>query len=307
MQPLIPYFQTIQFSIPMPGFMPMDQLLIHAFGLCVGIGVIYGAQITRNRGARLGLSDRVMKELFVWTILGVIVGGHIGYGLFYHPQEYLSNPILFLKLNEGLSSFGGFIFCVIAFLWVLRRHQQKIWPYADSITIGFAFGWFFGRLGCTINHEHPGTASNFFLARYCRPVEGWTIELPNWMRFNPADLRFSHCVDAGPAVTSYADKVPVNYPGVVAVHDMGLYEALYALTLFLTCRWLDRKPRFDGFYAMLLVFTYAPLRFVMDFLRPEEYNARYAGLTPAQWGCVAFLIAGIWGFSYLRKAAQKAA
>jgi phosphatidylglycerol:prolipoprotein diacylglycerol transferase len=187
---------------------------------------------------------------------------------------------------------------------VLRRHKQPILPYADSIVYGFSFGWFFGRMGCTLNHEHPGTATNFFLGRFCRPVEGHTIEWPQWMGVQVSDLRFSHCVDQGPAVTSYAQQVSMDYPGVLAVHDMGFYEAIYAALLFTTYLVLERKKRFDGLYALILVYTYAPLRFAMDFLRPEVDNVRYSGLTPAQWGCIGFLVVVTAVLAYYRKNLQ---
>jgi phosphatidylglycerol:prolipoprotein diacylglycerol transferase len=101
-------------------------------------------------------------------------------------------------------------------------------------------------------------------------------------------------------VQRYTDTVPANYSGIIAVHEMGCYEALYAITLFALYMLLDKKPRFDGFHSMLLVFTYAPVRFAMDFLRPLADNARYGGLTPAQWGCIAFVVASIWGMRYLQ-------
>lgn len=302
MQPLIPYFQTIQFQIPVPDFISSAPLTVYGFGLCVGIGVVLGAQVVKQRLARLNLlNDRIFSEIVIAVIFGVVVGGHVGYGLLYHPQEYFANPRLFLDMSAGLSSFGGFITATLGILWVLRRHRQPLLPYADSIAIGFSLGWFFGRTGCTINHEHPGTPTHFFLGRFCRPVEGWTIEWPAWMSPPQADLRFPPCDLTGDIVRSYADTVPVNYPGIVAVHDMGLYEALYAITLFVAYRLLDKKPRVDGFFALLLVFTYAPVRFAMDFLRPLADNPRYAGLTPAQWGCLVFVAASLWGIYYLKK------
>ena len=180
MQPLIPYFPTIQFTLPLPDFFPLDQLVFYGFGLCVGIGIIYGSSITLDRARRENLDEATFMELFFWLVFAVIIGGHIGYGLFYFPEEYFADPIKFLDVTSGLSSFGGFITFSIAALLVLRRRQQPLLPYADNIMYGFSFGWFFGRLGCTLNHEHPGTASDFFLARYCRPVEGFTLELPSW-------------------------------------------------------------------------------------------------------------------------------
>ncbi len=266
----------------------------------VATGVILGKIAGTSRAERIGLNHELHGPLFLWLIVGIMVGGHVGFGLFYHPKEYLANPVLFLDLTGGLSSFGGFIACTIIIIWFLRKHKQPFWPHVDCIAYGFSIGWFFGRLGCTINHEHPGTATRFFLGRFCRPVEGWTIEWPQWMAYRPMDLRFSHCIERGyPPVTSYADTVSTNYPGVIGVHDMGFYEAIYAIVLFLTFKWLDRKPRFPGFFMMLLVVTYGPLRFMMDFLRPLEDNPRYIGLTPAQWGCLLFLTAGIWGMKKL--------
>ena len=291
MQPIIPYFQTIRFTVPLPDFFPMESLIIHGFGLCVGIGIVYGSQLAFSRGRRIGLDESTMKAIFIAMVIGVIVGGHVGYGLFYFPEQYFANPKLFLDPRAGLSSVAGFISCAVLFSYILWRRKKPFLPYADTIVYGFSFGWIWGRIGCTLNHEHPGTATNFILGRYCRPVEGWTWDLPQWMVVHDLpDLRFSHCVDDGPRVTDYTDTVSVDYSGVVAVHDMGMYEVFYALVLFSLILFLDKKPRMQGLYLLILIYTYAPLRFAMDFLRVDFHNARYVGLTPAQWGCVGFLV-----------------
>ena len=294
MSPLIPYFPVIQFTLPLPDFFPKDALVFHGFGLAVGIAIIYGATVTMDRRKRRNLDEKTFIELFFWLVFSVIIGGHIGYGLLYNPKEYLANPELFLNVTSGLSSFGGFITFSIAALCVLRRRKKPLLPYADNIMYGFSFGWIFGRLGCTLNHEHPGTASNFFLSRYCRPTEGHTLNLPDWAIQTPYDFRFSHCIDpALPAVTDISQQVSTNYSGVLAVHDMGLYEMIYAIALFSCFYLLDKKPRPHGTFLFIMIFTYAPLRFAMDFLRPLEGNARYSGLTPAQWGCIGFIVSCI--------------
>jgi len=239
-------------------------------------------------------------------VLGVVVGGHIGYGIFYHPREYFANPRLFLDLSGGLSSVGGFAFSAAALVLLFRHRRRPFWPYADCIMIGLAFGWFLGRIGCTINHEHPGSATRFFLGRFCRPVENHTIEWPQWMTKAVPDLRFSHCIEPEQAaVTSYAEQVPADYSGIVGMHDMGLYEAMFALGLFILFLWLDRKPRFSGFYVMLAIALYAPARFLMDFLRPEAGNPRYFHLSPAQWGMILLAIVGWWGIKRLRESDHK--
>ncbi len=302
MKPLIPYFQHIKFELPMPGWLPKDHITIHAYGICVLLGLILGGMYAIQRAKRLGLDYKAMYNAFLLIAVGIVVGGHIGYGLFYKPQEYFENPIKFIYLWEGMSSFGGFIFCLIIMIYFFRKKKLTLWPYFDCVSIGFTLGWFFARLGCTINHEHPGTPSNFFLARYCRPVDGWTIELPLWMVDTPKDFRWSHCIENGKAtVNSIAEKVSTGYEGVLAVHDTGFYEALYAIILFGIFLWLDRKPRFHGFYGITLVSTYTPIRFFMDFIRPLEGNVRYVGLTPAQWGCIVFLALCVYGYQNIVK------
>lgn len=297
MKPLIPYFQTIKFDIPLPEFISSSPLSIYGFGITLATGILLGAIIALNRARAIGMDTMIIEKGFIWAILSVIVGGHIGYGLFYEPEAYFADPIKFLDLRSGMSSLGGFIFCFFSLGILVYRLKAPIWPAADCAVKGFALGWFFGRLGCTLNHEHPGSPSNFFLARYCRPVEGHTWELPQWAAMQPPDLRFSHCVEQGlPAVRSYAEKVTTDYQGVIAVHDMGLYEVFYAGALFLTFVWMDKKPRFHGSLLLTFIFSYASVRFFMEFLRPLEGNPRYAELTPAQWGAIIFML--IWLFIY---------
>ena len=289
MAPIIPYFPVIQFQLDLPDFMPIEQLVFHGFGLCLGIGMVYGCSLTFSRAKKQGLDTSTFKWLFFWLVFSVIVGGHFGYGLFYEPERFFANPLLFLDMSSGLSSFGGFITFTLGAIWLLKKHQKPFLPYADNIMFGFSFGWLFGRLGCTLNHEHPGSPTDFWLGRYCRPVEGHTLDLPAWIIEQPVDFRFSHCIDTqSTAVTNIADQVTTDYSGILAVHDTGMYEMFYALILLMTYLFLDRKPRPHGTFLLIMLFTYIPLRFVMDFIRPLEGNVRYSLLTPAQWGCIGF-------------------
>jgi phosphatidylglycerol:prolipoprotein diacylglycerol transferase len=81
-----------------------------------------------------------------------------------------------------------------------------------------------------------------------------------------------------------------NADGVV-IHNLGLEEALYTIALAGVFALLGRRPRFPGFYVGLLPVLYAPVRFLLDFLR--AHDARYAGLTPAQYGAVAVMGVGL--------------
>ena len=69
----------------------------------------------------------------------------------------------------------------------------------------------------------------------------------------------------------------------IACHDMGLYEALWSIAMYAVFLGLDKVPRVPGFYVLLLGISYGPVRFFMDFLRPESTDVRYIGFTPAQY------------------------
>jgi phosphatidylglycerol---prolipoprotein diacylglyceryl transferase len=99
----------------------------------------------------------------------------------------------------------------------------------------------------------------------------------------------------------------VHYPDGPR-HDLGLYEALWAAGIALFFAWLRRRRKRPlGTYVAILTLAYAPVRFGLDFLRARdvpEPDPRYYGLTPAQWGCVGVLVAGIALSVWVRRRAQ---
>ncbi|HEY0715483.1 MAG TPA: prolipoprotein diacylglyceryl transferase [Polyangia bacterium] len=82
-------------------------------------------------------------------------------------------------------------------------------------------------------------------------------------------------------------------------HNLGLEEALFTIVLAGFFYWLNRKPRFVGFYLGLLPLVYAPVRFVLDFGRTVD--VRYGGLTPGQWGAMGLLVLGSYILIHFRK------
>ena len=267
MKPLIGPFEAPVIHIPLPEGLPWESIPLHGFGILVATGFLMGGREAKKAAERRGLDPDVIERLIGWLVLGTFIGGHVGYGLMYAPDEYLANPIKFLYVWEGLSSYGGFAVCVPLTIWFFKREGVRVWPYVDTIAIGLTLGWFFGRMGCFVAHDHPGTPTDFWLGVYgiCQPGGD-----PN-----------------------------------VACHDMGLYEAIWSGSMFLLFRWMDRVPRKPGLYAAILAAAYAPVRFFMDFLRPEVTDVRYAGLTPAQYFSLIFLALGIWAiFNRLNSQAE---
>lgn len=296
MQPLIPYFEIPVLKLSLFGY----TLPIHGFGILVALGFFYGGKVAAKRASRAGLNGSAIDEVIGWLVLGTFIGGHFGYGLMYAREEYLANPILFLQFWKGLSSFGGFVVCVPLAFFFFYRKKLNMWPYMDSLAIGLGLGWFLGRMGCTVAHDHPGTPTTSPLGVYCRPVEGHTLSLPSWLTDSHGDLRWGPCQDMGRVITDISDQVPVDYQGVIAAHDMGFYEALWSLGVFLLFLILDRKPRKPGFFVCLMGVLYAPVRFYMDFLRPASTDNRWfedtaIAMTPGQFWSIVFMVVASYG------------
>ncbi len=257
MQPIIPCFERIVFTLP--EF--LGSLQLHGFGILVASGFLAGAHLAQRKCRRDGLDPEVINKLLFWVVAGVFIGGHLGHALMYDPAHYWENPQELLHVWQGLSSFGGFAASALFVGIFLKRSKVPFWPFADVIAYGLSLGWFLGRMGCTAAHDHPGRVSEFFLA------------IPGMC----------------PTTTARG-----GVDCFVACHDLGFYEALFTLAMLLVFLWLDRKPRFTGFYLGWMITAYAPVRFGMDFLRHPSTDVRYFGLTPAQYGCIIMLALGFY-------------
>lgn len=271
MQPLIPYTEPV--VIPLPGALPD----IHGFGIMVALGLWLGSTMAARKAERDGLEPDMISQIVGWLVVGIFVGGHWGHALFYEPREYFADPIRFLKFWDGLSSFGGFIACTLLVIWFIRSKNKQVRKlnaarkkeglplkplhpikgYGDALLYGTSLGWMLGRFGCFLAHDHPGVVTNFWLG--------------------------VHGICPGGSE-------------VLACHDLGLYESIWGGIMCLIFIQLDKKPRHPGFFMGVYVLAYAPVRFMLDFLRAADVdqNARVLGLTPAQYGSMALVALGVW-------------
>ncbi|WP_212524104.1 prolipoprotein diacylglyceryl transferase [Actibacterium sp. MT2.3-13A] len=192
---------------------------------------------------RAPMRPEQVEELLTWVILGVILGGRLGFVLFYKPLHYLQNPLEIPMLWQGGMSFhGGLIGVMVAAILFCRRHGIALLSAADALALAAPPGLFFGRIANFINAELWGRPSDapwavIFpgeLAQYC----------PGW------------------------DQAPC------ARHPSQLYEAgleglvLGAAILFLVYRrgWLTRPGRTAGAF-----FTgYGLARFAVEFFRQPD-------------------------------------
>jgi len=177
-----------------------------------------------------------MDDLVFYIALGVILGGRIGYILFYGFSSFLDNPLVLFRVWEGGMSFhGGFIGVLLAMVLFARKYQKGFWPTIDFVAPLIAPGILFGRIGNFINGE----------------LWGRVTDLPWGMVFRQT-----------------GDNLPR--------HPSQLYEAtLEGLALFLIVWLFSAKPRPTMAVSGVFALSYGIFRFLVEFVRQPDAQLGY--------------------------------
>lgn len=249
----------------------LGPLAVHWYGLMylVGFGSAWllGRWRVKQHLTRVSLVN--FEDMLFLAMLGAILGGRIGYALFYQPGYYLQHPLEILFLWQGGMSFHGGLIGVVLSLWLFgRRKQYRFLELGDLVAPLVPLGLAAGRLGNFINGELWG-----------RPTT-----LPWGMAF------------------------PGAQDGL-ARHPSQLYQfALEGLLLFSILWWFARKPRATGQISAVFLMGYGLLRFAAEFGRePDVFlGLLWANLSMGQWLCIPMVIAGasLYWFTSQRRAAH---
>jgi len=235
----------------------LGPFTLQAFGLLAALGVYTAARVAARQASRQGLDPQPLVDFAVWGVASGVLFGHLVHLFLYHPEE-LQDLRRVLSFWEGLSSFGGLLGGVIAAIVFFRRRRVRFDDYADALALGIAPGWGIARLGCFAIHDHPGVKTTFPLA----------VDFPQ--------SAFS----------------TLGFSGVR--HDLGFYDALALFTFTAVLFALRRGGLLRGRLMATLALLYGTSRFFLDFLRASDVpypDARYFGLTPAQYFCF-----GLWAY-----------
>jgi phosphatidylglycerol---prolipoprotein diacylglyceryl transferase len=288
--------------IPFPNIAP-EIFSIEVFGITIALrwyalayiaGLLIGWRLLlRMAGAaRLWSGEPPMdkdqiERLLTWIIAGVVLGGRLGFVLFYQPGYYLSNPWRILQVWEGGMSFhGGLLGVLLAGLVFCWREKIPMLSAADMIGAATPPGLFLGRIANFINAELWGRATTM----------PWGVAFPG---------------DAAQFCEGVA--------GVCARHPSQLYEALLeGLLLGLVLTWLVWRKgwlSYPGRTAGLFVAGYGAARFVVEFFRQPDaqfvttgnplglaWQVGGFGLTMGQALSLPMIIIGLWFIIRARRA-----
>ena len=137
------------------------QIRWYAISYIAGILFSWSLILNVIKFKNLKIDNKVISELISNSMIGIIIGGRLGYVIFYNPDYYLNNLLEIFKLwNGGMSFHGGFIGVVFAVIYSSRISKTAILILADLIAIVAPIGIFFGRLANFINGELYGRITN---------------------------------------------------------------------------------------------------------------------------------------------------
>ena len=256
-----------------PVALQLGPLAIHWYGItylvAFALFMFLGQRRLRHepyasaRGAQ-AWQRRDVEDILFLGVMGVVIGGRLGYCLFYKPGYYLTHPLeIFAVWQGGMSFHGGMLGVVAAMLWFARTRHKPWLQVADFVAPCVPTGLAAGRIGNFINGELWG--------RVADPTLPWA------MLFRGA--------------------------GEMPRHPSQIYQFLLeGLLLFVLLWWYASRARRTGEVAAAFLLGYGVLRFVAEFFRePDDFLGLLSlGLSMGQWLCLPMIVGGLglWWWSH---------
>src|SRR5680860_44397 len=251
-----------------PVFFTLGVVKIHWYGLMYGVAffTVYFLVIYRIKTEKLKYSEDTIFTAMLYAILGVLVGGRLGYIISSDFRYYLANPLKIISPFDfsnglqytgisGMAYYGGLI--AVLSIDIIFCYQKKIniWHFTDLFVPAIPLGYTFGRLGNFINGELYGRVTNL-----------------HWGMYFPLD------------------------PTHQLRHPSQLYEAFFeGIFLFLILWSIRKRKYFDGFFLSFYLIGYGLTRFFIEFVREQVSNAvfKLGPFNLAQIFCIGIMLVGI--------------
>ncbi|MBL8703617.1 MAG: prolipoprotein diacylglyceryl transferase [Rhodospirillales bacterium] len=236
----------------------LGPLAVRWYALAYIAGIVLGWQYALKLCREMPklVTPQQMDDFIVWLTLGIILGGRVGYVLFYNPLYFLQNPGEILQLwHGGMSFHGGLGGVLLAMLLFARKRGIKFFALADVVAVCVPFGLFFGRLANFVNGELFGRTTDV----------PWAMVFPN----------------GGPSPRHPSQLYEAALEGVV----------LFAVLWLLMRMGAREKP---GIISGAFLIGYGLGRFVVEFAREPDAQLGYLslGLTMGQYLTLPMLAFG---------------
>ena len=237
---------------------------IRWYSLAYIVGIFAGYWLVRKMCRQPGapMTDRHIDDLLFYAMLGVIVGGRIGYVLFYNLSEYLADPLAVFRLWDGGMSFhGGAAGVTLAIWWIARRDRLSFLRVCDYVAVVVPIGMLLGRLANFVNGELWGRVSDV----------PWAMIFPDALTADP------------------------RHPS--QLYQAGL-EGLLMLVILSYLFWRTHARYYPGRLVGVFAVGLGLARFIVEFVRePDAQLAEFTattGLSMGQWLTIPLILLGIW-------------
>lgn len=276
--------QIMMAALPFPNIDPVlfsiGPLSVHWYGIGYVIGILfawwYGKKLVNT--ARLWPNNNApmdplaLDDFVLWAALGVVIGGRLGYVLFYNFGFYISNPLEIPAVWDGGMSFhGGILGTTVAMILFARKRGIPVWSMFDTIAAGVPIGLGVVRIANFINSELWGRVSDV----------SWAVYFPN----------------GGP--------LP-RHPSQLYEAALEGFVLFFVLALLI---WKGNKLKAPGFIAGAFVAGYGLSRIMVEFFREPDAQLGYlvgGWMTMGMVLSVPMVLLGVWAMWRGNRAAAKA-
>ena len=243
------------------------SLEIRWYSLAYVFGILLGWFLSK----RIFISDNNLKENFddyvTYVIVGIIIGGRLGYVLFYNFSYYINNLGDILKIWQGGMSFhGGLIGIILISIWFAKKNEVSAFRYLDIVAIVAPIGIFFGRIANFINSE----------------LYGLETSLPWGVKFLKVDELLRHPTQIYEAI----------FEGVI----------LFLILIYFRKKGLMKTP---GLISGLFLIFYSIFRFTIEYFRVPDEQLGYLFLNLTMGQIISFIFFLIGGYLIFVKNEEK--
>ena len=246
--------------------MTIGPLSLKWYGLMYLLGIIAATWLANIRArSRDDWNSDLIADVIFYSFLGIVLGGRIGYVIFYQFDRFIADPMYLIQITEGGMSFhGGFLGVLLAFFYFGKKHKKHFFDTADYFAPFVPIGLGLGRIGNFINAELYG--------RVADPSLPWA------MRF-PTD------------------------PDYLLRHPSQLYQFLLeGIALFILLMWFSAKPKPRMAVSAMFLLGYGSFRFIVEYFRQPDSHLGLLSLNMSmgQWLSLPMILlgAGLMYFAY---------
>ena len=245
----------------------IGPIAVHWYGISYGVALIVSIWIlTRlNKKAKVFKDNEQIFDFMFWVfLLGIIVGGRLGYVFFYNLPFYLQNPLDTLKVWDGGMSFhGGLIAALLVSYFYTKKHKIDYLKMADMVVVPGALATSFGRVANFINRE----------------LVGREVLSENWQWLG---------VDSGDGMLRYPSQ---------------LFQAAAGVVIFIILLIIFRKSPKRGVLFSSYFILQGSFRFLIEFFRAPDAHLGFQalGLTRGQWLSLVVVLGGVVALGWMQK------